>query len=467
MWVFPLQILLRYLAKNEASWLLYSFILLAQVSALGCSFSQITGQPDSSVDEVTDDLEAESECWDEDGDTYLDEVCGGQDCDDADAAVYPGALDICHDGVDQDCDGFDADVGLRGPPAVLHESVESFFSSFLWTGSEYSLFWHVMYDLEMRVFLNRFDARGTLLSGDTYVANHENAYYTVAWSGGQYGTAWVPGSVDDGFSIMYQTVSRLGEPLMEGNEISEPGNVVYAPIILPDESGFNVMWIDGLPAPYTANFSKVDHDGHDIIYNKVIVDFRTCSGRNLNAVLADDMIGLVWYCGADCQFHFKIVDSEGNTLSDDILVATGALGYDGAQVLWTGREFGLLWRQMSSTGDGHDVMFARFDASGTEIDRSCIFSTADSWSVFELSAIWTGTTYMLLWSEDLLGTGHYFYSQRMNAEGELLDPVIPISTSSCPGQIRQEWTGHELAVYWREKYLGDYSANMQRIGFCE
>ncbi|MFT4622488.1 MAG: hypothetical protein ACI8PZ_001144 [Myxococcota bacterium] len=32
---------------------------------------------------------------------------GGGDCDDTDPASYPGALDICEDGTDQDCDGFD------------------------------------------------------------------------------------------------------------------------------------------------------------------------------------------------------------------------------------------------------------------------------------------------------------------------------------------------------------------------
>jgi len=47
---------------------------------------------------------------DADRDTYVSDACGGDDCDDSNADVYPGATEICFDGVDNQCQG-DAGYG--------------------------------------------------------------------------------------------------------------------------------------------------------------------------------------------------------------------------------------------------------------------------------------------------------------------------------------------------------------------
>lgn len=53
---------------------------------------------------------------DADSDGYLDTAQGGLDCDDGHAGIHPGALEICGDGIDQDCSGGDAACDEDDPP---------------------------------------------------------------------------------------------------------------------------------------------------------------------------------------------------------------------------------------------------------------------------------------------------------------------------------------------------------------
>ena len=60
---------------------------------------------DNNCDGLADQDDPECVCQDADGDGYSDEACGGTDCYDADPLTYPGADEVC-DGWDNDCDGF-------------------------------------------------------------------------------------------------------------------------------------------------------------------------------------------------------------------------------------------------------------------------------------------------------------------------------------------------------------------------
>ena len=53
---------------------------------------------DNDCDGLVDDVDA-------DGDGHPGEDCGGDDCDDGDAAINPDEPEICDDEIDNDCDG--------------------------------------------------------------------------------------------------------------------------------------------------------------------------------------------------------------------------------------------------------------------------------------------------------------------------------------------------------------------------
>ena len=65
-------------------------------------------------DDVVDDDDS-TECEpDDDGDGYVDAACGGDDCDDGNPDVHPGAVEVCANGLDDDCDGACIGCGLCG-----------------------------------------------------------------------------------------------------------------------------------------------------------------------------------------------------------------------------------------------------------------------------------------------------------------------------------------------------------------
>jgi hypothetical protein len=93
---------------------------------VGCAESEDTGKTDTgagsggSLDESGETAEtgdtgetAETGLTDEDGDGYALE---GGDCNDQDPSIHPGAEEVWYDGVDQDCDGNDADQDGDGFP---------------------------------------------------------------------------------------------------------------------------------------------------------------------------------------------------------------------------------------------------------------------------------------------------------------------------------------------------------------
>ncbi|MBW1809918.1 MAG: lamin tail domain-containing protein, partial [Deltaproteobacteria bacterium] len=59
---------------------------------------------DCDGDTDTDDDQCAA-CQDSDNDSFLDDACGGSDCDDSNAAINPDAAEICDDNIDNDCDG--------------------------------------------------------------------------------------------------------------------------------------------------------------------------------------------------------------------------------------------------------------------------------------------------------------------------------------------------------------------------
>ena len=74
--------------------------------------------PDNGIDEDCDGVDAAApEPDDTEIDLDEDRYAAALDCDDTDPSVFPGAIEVCEDGIDQDCDGVDSicEASVREP----------------------------------------------------------------------------------------------------------------------------------------------------------------------------------------------------------------------------------------------------------------------------------------------------------------------------------------------------------------
>ncbi len=160
-----------------------------------CQSSVECANPDPancSVTCVTSDQQCAIEAKDADGDGYGTTACAfapGDDCNDNDATVHPGAEEVCN-GVDDDCDGADemASQPLGGSPATLGEG---FVPTAVWVEATQTYAVTYTPGTMSEIRLTRLDATGKPL-GTTDVSESPgfHAQSRIASSGDKIGVAW-------------------------------------------------------------------------------------------------------------------------------------------------------------------------------------------------------------------------------------------------------------------------------------
>jgi hypothetical protein len=91
------------------------------------------GAEEICADSVDNDCDAQIDegcdaaCPDVDGDGYMDAACGGNDCNDLDAAINPASSEVCGNGVDENCNGASDDTCISCPDGGVLSITKAFF----------------------------------------------------------------------------------------------------------------------------------------------------------------------------------------------------------------------------------------------------------------------------------------------------------------------------------------------------
>ncbi len=192
---------------------------------------------------------------DSDGDGHGDNLCisgHGDDCDDTNNAIYPGATEAC-DGVDADCDGVaDIDEGFSvsgtafnvAAPAGADAGRPS--AAWIKSAKKLGVVWtdhRTAFGNGFQVALSVFDETGAATVSDFQVSNNqfEATSASIATDGTNFGVAWV-GEISGGRRVFLR--------LFDSSGVAKTGSVDLAGPVEPDAhvtiqggtTGYIVSW---------------------------------------------------------------------------------------------------------------------------------------------------------------------------------------------------------------------------------
>ena len=241
-------------------------------------------------------------CTDSDGDSYYAESgCGtAVDCNDRAPAVHPGAIEACN-GFDDNCDA-NVDEGCLtscGNPAQL----------------------------------------GPIVEVDVPPAADESP--VLAWTGFQYGVAWVQYVSSAPPAVRSVRLARLdaGGSLLGQTQVSDSGTIENQSIVWTG-SEYGIAWHENSEV----FFQRTGPDGTNIGVNIQVSDADPARSDNPAIAWTGHEYGIAWYDerGGAKQIYFARLDSSGNKIGGDLPVGDPSAVAGNSTVAWNGNEYGVV-----------------------------------------------------------------------------------------------------------------------------
>jgi hypothetical protein len=447
--------------------------LTGESDATADAVSEVLDPPVESTDPVTDveDARPEVECPDEDDDGHRASWCGGDDCDDADPSVHPGASEICNDGIDGDCDGSADGPMFLSDTLQVSDNPEDYAtiipSNLHWTGSEYLLDWKeggtgggggVHY-------FGRISAAGDRVISKTEIDD----YRTTAWSGSHLGSVWTKELEPDGSNVRFQVLDPLGEPLGDEiivHETHEEFHTLHAYDVLWTGSTFQVVWMeqgstsdsDIWSAAFAADGDEVAPPTHEYL----------AAGWTMFSKMlwtGDSVLSAMWRSTEPTMGNIHVLEMKpgGGGVDDLAVLGDRAAFYGAPAIAWTGSSIGVSW-DYGDLRDG-EVRYTILDMSGGPLTGEMAFP-GEARSLFP-ELVWTGRAFALLHAEQDEDSSSRLRLVTLAPDGTRAteDLTLDLSDSALHSGLLT-WTGSELGLAWMETTDG-HEGFFRRIGYCQ
>ncbi len=405
---------------------------------------------------------------DEDGDGHVSASCGGDDCDDAAATVFPGADEVC-DGIDQNCDGI-IDEGLysASTPVALGFAGSATAASIVFTGTDYLVAWTTGTYAATRAAA--IDGLGVVLGtvqdvGTGYGIDLEehSGFVSAAWN------TPTTGDPHGSFAALSTAAATAGRPNWTCR--TPLGDRFYSGAsVASDGTTFAVGGVDGTAVSPTATFRLFSRGGGTCSALTSRVGFSVGSAAALPLDVAWDAAG-----------GFLVVYSWTNTFSEAELwgqrLTTSAVGASAQLRAQAGAHLhhprlahgpaGTWGLAYTSTSTGMSpVRGAQFVEVGDTLPPASVSGplTLSSGGVLgggafiaifgrPVSLTWTGSEYGVAWLSDDGGAVNLHLARlqpgpsRIGADVTIPSAGLPLGSNNF-FSTSVAWNGTEYAVVW-------------------
>ncbi len=176
--------------------------------------------------------------------------CGGDDCDDSDPRIHPGAPETC-DGKDENCNGIIDDgavyVPAASPVRLVPAVSRSQHGGIAFDGDAYGVTYTDKADSNRdRSFFSLFDENGAALGDPTPVSeiNADTYAGALAFSGGSFLTAWADARQAGNYEIYATRFSSNAEELQADLRLTEAPDFSLRPVVAWTGNDYVVVWED-------------------------------------------------------------------------------------------------------------------------------------------------------------------------------------------------------------------------------